>query len=280
MKFKLFNVFEVFFRLLLIFFIYFVWVRYFFDSLLIAILITSFLTLTTDYILKIFQDKRQLKLKLKEEELKQIETYNNTFVFNDDKYAVDFFYKLAKTKHNATKKKDYVLIEHSNGEKIALFPFFTYRKFSTDDLIFVFNKVKSSSISRLVICVSELEPDAQKFASLLSVETIILNKSQVYLKLLKEYNCFPEEKNTIAIKPAQENKIKKILAFSLNRKRTKAYFFSSLVLLVSSLIIRHNIYYIIMASILLLLSLASFISPKFTKQVPENLLNENSLNEN
>ncbi len=271
MRFKLFAIFDMLFRLVLIFLIAFVWIRFYVDSLSLAIFITSIVTLVVDFVIKIFSSRRDEKQKLKEEELKKIDIYANTFIFNDDKFCVDFFYKLAKTRHNAIKKKEYVLIEHDSGEKVVLFPYYTFRKFNTDDLVFTLNSIKNLQANKLVLCTNDFENDALKFANMVGKKIILLNKKQVYLKLLKEYNFFPQEK-LIELKTTQKNKIKELLSFSLSRKKTKGYFLASVVLLLSSFIMRYNIYYIVMSSILLLLSLVSFISPKFSKKLPEKII--------
>lgn len=272
MSVKIYNFLNLFFRLILIYFIVFIWVRYYSQSIHFSIWITALVTFFVEIIIRMITGKKNNKLKLKEEELKKIELYNNTFTFNDDKYTLNFFYELAKTKHMATKKKEFVLIEHSTGEKIILFPYYTLRPFSADDLIFVINKIRNTESAKLVLCVSTVTKDALKFSSMMQRKILILEKDDVYIKLLKQYNFYPNQKDLFVLKETQTNKIKQLLKYSLNRKRSKGYFISSLILMLSSLILPYNIYYLSFSTLLLLLSLISLISPLFIKKLPEQVI--------
>jgi len=269
---KIYNFLNLLFRLILIYFIVFIWVRFYSQSIHFSIWITALITFFVEVLLRLITGKRNSKLKLKETELKKIELYNNTFTFNEDKYTLNFFYELAKTKHMATKKKEFILIEHQTGEKIILFPYYTLRPFSADDLIFVINKTKNTESEKLVLCVSTVAKDALKFSTLMQKKILILEKDDVYIKLLKQYNFYPEEKDLFILKETQVSKIKQLLIYSINRKRSKGYFISSLILMLSSLILPYNIYYLSFSTLLLVLSLISLLSPLFVKKLPEQVI--------
>ncbi len=270
MKFSISTVFSMLFRISLIFLISFIWARYYIDSLYLAIFVSALATIMIDIFIKLLSTKHQTSLSLKKKELEKIEDCRNSFLFGEEKQTLDFYYKLAKSKHEATKKKEYILIEHDNGEKIVLFPFYTYRKFAIDDLIFCINKIKNIGCTKLVICTNEYDGTVNKFADKISLNILILNCEQTYLKLLKVYDFYPEK--IIELKTSQKNSIKDLLAYSLNKKRTKGYFLASCIMLFSSFLVKYNIYYIIFSTLLLILSLISFINPKFNKKISENVL--------
>ena len=272
MSVKIYNFLNLLFRLVLIYFIIFIWIRYYTQNINYSIWLTALLTFLTEIFIRIITNRKNNKLKLKEEELKKIEVYNNTFTFHDDKFTLNFFYELAKTKHQTTKKKEFVYIEHTNGEKIVLFPYYTLRPFSADDLIFVMNTIKNTEVDKIVLCVSSASKEAVKFASLMQKKILILEKQDVYVKLLKQYQVFPQEKDLFVLKETQKNKIKEVLKMSLSKKRSKGYFVSSLILMLSSLIVPYNIYYLTFSTLLLLLALISFISPLFAKKLPEQVI--------
>lgn len=272
MSVKIYNFFNLFFRLILIYFIVFIWIRYYSQDIHFSIWITALITFFAEIIFRIITGKKQSKIKLKEEELKKIELYNNTFTFNDDKYTLNFFYELAKTKHTAQKKKEFILIEHQTGEKIILFPYYTLRPFSADDLIFVINKTKNTEADKLVLCVSSVAKDAIKISGMMQKKILILEKEDVYIKLLKQYQYFPNEKDLFVLRETQKSKIKQLLKYSINKKRSKGYFISSLILMLSSLIVPYNIYYLTFSTLLLLLSLISLLSPLFAKKLPEQVI--------
>ena len=93
---------------------------------------------------------------------------------------------------------------------------------------------------------------------------------KTYFKLLKVYDFYPEK--VIELKQSQKITINDLLAYSLNKKRTKGYFLASCIMLFSSFLVKYNLYYIIFSTLLLILSLISFINPKFNKKISENIL--------
>ena len=205
-----------------------------------------------------------------QKERQKIDGYIKTFIFNDDLYSVNFFYKLASKRHNASKTRRFVTITHPDS-KIILFPFFLYRAFDADDLIFIYNNMKSQNFNKLIICTNKITPDAVKLCKKINNNIILLDGEQTYLKLLLEYNYFPEI--TQNFDEVEKLSYKDLLAYIFNKKRTKGYFFSSLILLVSSFIVSYNIFYVVMSSLLLILALISFINPKFNKiSIEEKLL--------
>lgn len=269
-KFIVFEIISVVFRLLLIFLISFVWLRYITRDFKLSVILSIFTTLVVDFTIKFFSDKKKRKGILKEKEKQEIESYINTFIFNDDNYSVNFFYNLATKRHTATKNRRFVTVIHPES-KIILFPFFLYRAFDTDDLIFIYNNIKNQEFSKLIICTNKISPDAIKLCKKINSKIILLDGEQTYLKLLLEYNFYPEKMPSL--KQTETLSWKDLLAYTLNKKRTKGYFLSSIVLLISSFVVSYNLYYVIMSSVLLLLALVSFINPKFNKpKVEENLL--------
>ena len=254
------------FRLLTIYLICFVWFRYYFD-LVLALFLSGALTLLIDFFITLTYKRKNIKASLKDEEQKKAENYANSFIFADDKKSVDFFYNLALKKHNAKKSSKFVTIEYETS-RVVLYPFYTIRSFLPEDLVHIYNQANKVKATKLVVCVNEIDPQAEKLAKLLDLKILLLDKYDTYKKLMVSYGCFPEEMALKEIKPS----VSSLVEYSLNRKRTKGYFFSSLILLFSSFIVRYNIYYVIFSSLLLILSLFSFFNPKFNKKIPENII--------
>lgn len=260
---NLFTIINLCFRLFILFLIFFVWLRYITKELAISLVLSICLAILSDFILnKIFQFfKKNRNLTNKEKE--RIDEYSLYFLFNDDEDNINFFYSLAKKKHDVIKGIRYLTIIN-NDSIVLLFPFFTFRKFSCDDLIYVYNQTKFDKPTKLVICTNEVEPAALKLASKLTqTNIVILDKTEIFHKLLTEYDYYPEKK--VELKENIKISFKELIAFSLNKKRTKGYFISSIILLFSSFIVNNNIYYIIMSSILLILAFVSLVNPRFNK---------------
>ena len=255
------------FRLFLIFIIALIWCRYFIKDLTLSITLTIIITLIIDTIISLIFSKKTQKLKLKNSEIEKAENYCNKFIFSDKNYAVNFYYNLASKRYKAKKFSKYVLIEHKENNLI-LFPFYKFDDFNIEDLIYTYNYAKKAKASKLVICVNKTNANVLKISEKLDIKIIILDKFQTYNKLFKEYNYFPQE----FIIKNQKNTFKNLIEYSLNKKRTKGYLIASIILLFSSFIVKYNIYYLISSSILLVLSLFSFINPKFNKKIEENIL--------
>lgn len=265
-KFQIMNIVNMLFRLTIIFLICLVWCRYFIKTLWISITVTCILTILIDFIFHFFNKRKHGKIQIKKEEQNLIEEYTNTFIFSTQQQNLQFFNELAATKHSSKIYGGKVIINHTNI-KIALFTCFSFKDFTTDNLVEIYNKCKN--VNRIIVCTNTVEDKAYSLAKTLNIETIILDKESVYTKLLKQYNYFP---HTTSLKTAEKTKINDVLSYALNKNRTKGYFFSSIVLLFSSLIVPYKLYYVIFASLLLVLSFVSFVNPKFNKKQPTKIL--------
>lgn len=270
MTFKLANLLNLFFRLLLIFFLIFIWIRYTVESLTLSIILTVFCTLLTDFLIQYLLNKKKYINSIKASEIKKLKSVINYFIFNENKDNLTFFYNLVSKKHLAVKKNNFIIINHDNDNNVILYPYFTFKNFSVDDLIFILNKTKKLCFSKIVICSNNFDTDCKSFITKIDKNILLLDGEQTYLNLLKPYNCIPE--NIPNEKKDNQIKFKHLFKNSLSRNKTKSYFFASIILLISSFIIKFNIYYLIISSILLILALISFISPHIKKPLPENIL--------
>ncbi len=260
-RFTFFKTFDAFFRILIIFLACFVWCRYFINNIWLSLVVTIICTILIDLSINIIRNKKQKKKSVLKEEDEKIQQYINTFIFSEDSYSINFFYELAKLKHQAQKKSKFIEIFHTN-KKIILFPYFIYRDFNTDDLVLIYNQIKKETSTRLVICTNKVDSNTIKLAQKLPLEIYVLDGNQIYEKLLTKYNYFPP---LTKLKSEAKLEFKDLISYALNKKRTKGYFIASVVLLLSSFFVPYKIYYVIMSTILLVLSLISFSNPKYNK---------------
>lgn len=254
------------FRLFLIFIISLIWCRYFIENLALALALTIIFTLILDTLITLIFYNKNKKLNLKNSEIEKAQNYCNKFIFSNSSYTINFFYNLVTKRYKAKKFSKYIIIEHKES-KVMLFPFYKYEDFNIQDLILTYNTAKKLNMAKLVVCTNTINNNVLKVIEKLDIKIIVLDKFQTYEKLFKEYNYYPQEfiiKNT-------KNTFKYLMEYSLNKKRTKGYFIASLILLFSSFIVKYNIYYLISSSLLLILSLFSFINPKFNKVNTENI---------
>ncbi len=271
----LFKFFNTFFRISLIFLICLVWFRYFVAnfwlSILYTVLATTLIEISLHYILRNRKEKEFMKAK----DATLADKIAVSFAFNNED-ALNFYYDLAKSRHKVTKRSKYLIVEHKiesseEPSKTILYPSYSLSNFMPQDLVNILSKLKKVKFSKLVICAKDVSREAITLSNQVEgVQILILDKKDAYNKLMKSYNMFPEK--ITELKATTKMKIKEMVAYSLNKKRSKGYFFASVILLISSFLFRMNLYYVIMSSILLLLSLVSYLLPKYNIVLPDEIL--------
>ncbi|MDD4686331.1 MAG: hypothetical protein PHI76_03525 [Clostridia bacterium] len=255
-------------RISLIFLLFFIWVRYYVDSLVLTIIITSVLTLAFDFLLIYLNKKKNIKASLKKEEIAMAEGFCNNFIFNKKTTALNFYFQLLQKEFSPIKKTEFIIFE-KNNKNFILFPYYKFNKLNGEDLVYVFNKVKSFDFDKVILCVNDVDANIKEIADKLPAKFIILNKYESYEKLMKKCNIFPSE--IFNFNEKTNLKFENFLELSLNKKRASGYIFASIVLLISSFFVKVTIYYLVMSSVLLLLSIFSFINPFYNKKLPESI---------
>lgn len=264
-KFNVYNVIDLFFKTLLIFLLTFVWVRYFVKSLLLAIFLSAFITILIDIFSYLIKTKINSKKQIAKDEENKINEITNSLIYSKNSKVVDYFFNLAKSKHNTTKKSKYIELNYTNSN-IILYPMFKLEEIASQDILDIYNSIKSRNIKRIIICTSSYNTKAKNVASKLDKEIVILDGRQTYFELIKRYGIYPDK---IELRQAKKQTFLELVSYALNKKRTKGYFCSSLLILFCSFFVSYSLYYVIMSSILLVLAFASFSNPKYNK--PKNI---------
>ena len=267
-KLKIYNLFDTFFRLLVIFLIVYVWIYYIIRTIWISVIVTAITTFLIDLVLKLLKNKKHKKQSITTELKQKKENCINSLVFDNDKNVVDFFLKLATSKHNAQKKSSYIVVSHPD-KKIILYPKFMYREFALDDFIEIDNKIQKENANRIIICTKSIATNVYSYVKNKTENYVVLDGEKTYDLLFEKYQIFPEQKQ---FKIQQKTNLKDILRLALYKKRTKGYFLSSVLLLISCFIVPYKLYYCIMSSFLLVLSFVSFSNPTFNTIKEQQLL--------
>lgn len=249
--------FQAFFRFFLIFFAIFVWTRYFVSSLWLALVISAGGAIVVDIIFRIISRKKNSVAALKKAEQEEAENAFLSLSLNPN--ALDFFLRLAKSKHTAEKKSGCVIISHENGEKVVLVPHLSHKNLSADDIAKYAMLGRKFAAKKIVICCENADKECFSFAKNFDEEFVILNQYEAYQKLYQAYDMLPE----INMKYKKEKALafKELAMFSLNKSRAKGYFLSAIVLCISTFFVRATIYYCVVASVLILLAIISLFNP-------------------
>ena len=243
-------------KFFLFFLLAFIWIRFTLKSLWISILLSSLISVTVIILLEGISTKRAKISSLK---IKEKEDAENMFLsLATSKDATSFFHKLASKKHEATKKKTYILIKHEEYN-VILYPHTSFAPITPDDVTKILSRIQKENYTKLVVCCGEVSKEAISFVKNFETEILLLDKYQTYSELYKFYDCFPEI--TLSYKKTKKESFKDLLSFSFNRSRTKSYLFSAVILLFSSLFVRLNLYYAIFSSLLVIFAIISFFMP-------------------
>lgn len=258
-------------KVLFIFLLTFIWIRYFIKKLWLAIILSAFFSALIYFVIRFFVQKKHNKTSLKLKEKESAE--NMYFSLACQENPMTFFAKLASKKHtNIKKHKNYITIIHEE-EKVSTLLYFD-RSFSGMDIprfMDIYQSIKKENASKIIICCKSIvDKQLSTFCSNLKEKILIFDEYTAYEKLYKYYNCFPEITQTFS-----KNKkmiFKDLVAHSFNKKRTKGYLFSALILILSGIFVKMSIYYCVIASLLVVSAIISQFNPYYNiKTDPEVL---------
>ena len=266
---KLFFLFQVLLKCGLIFLIAFIWLRYFLHTLWLSCLLATVITIFVEITSYAFKRKNNNRMNLK---LKEREDANNMFFsLISVNNGIDFFEKLARTRHNVViRKKDYIIITNNEKEKVLLYPFLKLDALTPQDIVNIEKLAQKEKIVKIIISCYDYTNDCPIFIKNFEDAILLLNKDETYAFLFKEYQFFPEI--TAQYKKTSNLSIKDLIAYSFNRSRTKGYIFSAIILFITSFFVHINIYYCVISTILLLFALISYINPRYNKRINSEML--------
>lgn len=253
------NVLKWLIKFALVFMIFFIWLRYAFDSDLQAALISLPCGMIVIALINLLtrNKKETISLKIKEEQ--EARSMFDNLIQNKN---YDFFFQLAKTRHkNVKKNRIYTIIENEEG-KIMIYPYLKMKALDKDCALSIYISAKKQKIAKVVICAQTIEKDVENFCKNLSIDIVLLDQYDCYQYLFKEYDFFPQQTHT----PSSSSKHKQIFGYAFNRSRAKGYAISAMLLLAISFFIRQNLYYCIVATILLLFALLSTLQSSNTRE--------------
>ena len=257
------------FRILLLFLLVFIWIRFYERSLGLAVLYSTIICIILDLFLTAILQKREKESTLKADELKLAENFANHFAYNDSSVALGFFHKLLSKQFQVQKKSKYLWWENE-GTLTVFFPLFQFDATKIRDLFKIFNSIKlSRRPDKIIVSTSHFDAETRAFAMRSPVNFVLLDQFDTYEKLMKPENFYPDVKVDVTAKKG--GRWQAILEYALSRKRTKAWVTSSLLLIFSSFFVRVSVYYLIISSILLILAIFSYTNIRFNPKTNEKI---------
>ena len=178
-------------------------------------------------------DKKQLAVK-------------NVFIYADDRFALDYFFKALSKKYETKRCRKFIGVN-----KTALFCRIKPSPLTADAFIDMYAYALKRGYSRLVVLTDSYEPICLQTAkSLPSGEAEILGFDGVY-RLMKSLNAVPDAE----IK-TEKRKLKSVLFEAFNKRRANGYLLLSVTLFLLSRFTAFSVYYLLAASAALVLSFA------------------------
>ena len=225
----------------------------------------SLLLCLVHYYVSLKKDKKNSITKKQKKHMSQV---LSTLIYMPDTMVMNFFYKLVKTKHNCVCNKNYITIINDD-KNVVLFPKINNQKLSLSDFAEIIKQVFSSNIKRLIVLCNDYDNKINLELQKFDFEIIFLKNDEIYLKLLKKYEFYPQ----ILIKEKQKTKktILYLLNSCLNKKRTKGYFLTSICIFIASFFNPYKIYYVLVSSFLIILAIFSWFNIKFNSSKEINL---------
>lgn len=264
---KLSLIFQEVLKFFLIFLLVFVWVRYFVRRLAFAFLISALISAVIYVALLLIFRKKKNKEGLKIKEKEDAENMFFSLVCDDER--MDFFMKLALSKHkNVKKHSQYLIIEHENGVKTLLYILANFENLTVPKFMDIYNKIKNKAQKMVILCYS-YDREVVSFAGNFDKYFIFLDRFSAYERLFKYYNIFPEVKQKY--KKDKKLTFKDFMAYSFNKKRVKGYILSSFLLVLSALFVRTTIYYCLTATVLIIFAIISQFNTTFNLKEEEVL---------
>ncbi len=243
------------FKLFLFFLLGLIWIRFIVDDLSLSFFLSFCFALLLLFVFEAFSRKKRGINQLRINESKKAEDVFLSLSLS--KKSVKEFNNIA-TKNFETKiKKEYIVLNTENNT--VIFPFIEFKDVDKTKIIEILNKTKIENPKKIVIPCYNYTSEILAFVSNFDVKIILLNRFETFQELYKKYSYYPEISHTC--KKEKKPSFQELLAYSFNKKRTKAYLFSALILFFSSLFVSLSLYYCISASVLILFAIISLFSP-------------------
>jgi len=172
------------------------------------------------------------------------------------KENLEFFFNIYKNNFegcNLNTKQNYLTFKNKDNINQIIFIKFENQELKLDETLKSIYEAKKLGIKDVTfLCFDCDEKLITYLKSFKDFNISILQKSDIYFKVLYPNNAYPDIKFNIANN--SKIKFKQLLSISLERTRAKGYFISGLIIFFCSFFVRYNFYYVFMSSTLFLLT--------------------------
>jgi len=243
---------------LFVFFVTFVWTRFFWNdqriNLLVSFVIMVFVCLIYNY----FSQKKAKKSEINKQDIQNAQDISTNFLVLSKNDVLKTFAKNLGKKYNVKIEKNFL---HINGN--LLFPIFDMQEITDKEILAVYQKAKNIDCKKIIVVSHKKNVSATQITEIFTDKKfVLLDATEAYKSIYKPLE-FDVPK--IEHKTPKKHSAKDYLNVAFSKKNTKNYFMVSAFLLFGSFVLRYNIYYLVFASITTIFALYSHFNKRFNK---------------
>ena len=247
-----------------LFFVSFVWARYFFKNFWTAVLASIFITSFAMIVFRLINRKKLEKQKIELIKQKNASAISTDLLLKTKQEILKIFFEKLSVKYDVKIKSDFLIVNSS-----VVRPIYVCKKITDKDIIESYKKARTVNAKKLIIVCKEADETATEIIKMInSFEIVLLTEIDAYKNIFEPLKF---EIPKIEEVKKEQKKFSEYLSFALNKSRTKNYVLVSIFMLFSSFVLRYNIYYLLFASVTAFLAIYSHFNTKFNKK-SQNLL--------
>lgn len=259
-KFRFTNVIDNVFLVFMIFFVAFVWIKYFVYDFWACFFISLSIAIVIYKLINVVLKKRQYKKEVTLKQKKEIENFCTQLLFSTSKKNLELFYRIFAT-IKPTVIKDNLLIWNDSLQKYktVIVPYFDSKVVGIDEFMDIYKKVSIIKPSKLIVLCVDIDKNVATFyPSISNMEVIFYDKNNIYFDLFEKTKIYPQK--AIDTVTSKKYTFKLICLAAFNKKKTKGYLMCGLIFFVCSFFIRYSLYYVIMSSVMFVFAIISFFN--------------------
>ena len=259
------KIFDFVFGNLLVFFVAFVWTRFFWSDQRINIAVSFVMMILVCLIYNYFAQKRAKKTEMNKMDIQNAQDISNGFLLSSKADILKSFEKHLSKKYSVKIEKSFL---HINGN--ILYPVFDVQEITDKEILAVYQKTKNITCKKTILVCHKKNDSANEITQIFAgKQFVILDCVEAYKSIYKPLE-FDVPKFEHKVK--KEKTAKQYLSVAFSKKNTKNYFMVSAFLLFGSFVLRYNIYYLVFASITTIFALYSHFNKRFNISKNEKLI--------
>lgn len=259
------KIFDFVFGNLFVFFVAYVWTRFFWTDQRINLLLSFFVMILVCLLYNYFSQKKAKKVEASKQDLQNAQDISTGFLLCSKTDILKTFQKNLSKKYPTKIEKSFL---HINSN--ILFPIFDVPEITDKEILSVHQKTKDVSCKKIIIVCHKQNKSASEILEIIShKQIVVLDFVEAYKSIYKPLEF---EVPKFEHKQKKEKTVKQYLNVAFSKKNTKNYFMVSAFLLFASFVLRYNIYYLVVASITTIFALYSHFNKRFNISKKEKLI--------